>query len=286
MTGQRGMILVLAFEGWADAGDAASGAAKALRSGADFEVRHRFDAEQYIDYQFTRPRLVVREDARREIVWPEIVLRVNDETGIAVLDGPEPARSWPGFVRDVIEVVSALGIRRIVHLGAMLADVPHTRPVSVQTTSENAVLRAEHGIDRSLYDGPVGIGSILTRAAEEAGIPSLALWASIPHYVQNAPNPVGALALLDAAEVHTGTVADRSGLETEAEAWRASVASLTEDSGEMSDYVRLLERARDTVDSPAASGDAIAEEFERFLRAEPDDDAEDPDRDGDIPPPV
>jgi hypothetical protein len=148
----------------------------------------------------------------------------------------------------------------------MLADVPHTRPISTFVSSENDEVRALLEIERSGYEGPVGILSVLADAAERAGIPTVSVWASVPHYVQNAPSPKATLALIDRLEEIMGVTVTRGDLLDEAQAWESGIDALASDDDDMSSYIEQLEQARDTVDSPEASGDAIAEEFERYLR--------------------
>jgi len=155
-----------------------------------------------------------------------------------------------------------------VFLGAMLADVPHTRPISIFASSENASVREQLGVERSSYEGPVGILSVLADAAETAGIPTLSIWASVPHYVHNAPSPKATLALIDKLEEIVDVVIPRGDLVDEAAAWETGIDALASDDDDMSSYIEQLEQARDTVDSPEASGEAIAQEFERYLRRE------------------
>ena len=155
-------------------------------------------------------------------------------------------------------------------LGAMLADVPHTRPISVFVTSENAAVRTEFGIERSTYEGPVGILSVLGEAAEKAGMPTLSIWASVPHYVHNAPSPKATLALIDKLEEIIDIVIPRGELLDEAATWESGIDALASEDEDMSNYIEQLEQASDTVDSPEASGEAIAHEFEKYLRGNGD----------------
>lgn len=267
-------MLVVVFEGWNDAGDAASGVGRLLRDGLGLQARRTIDAELYLDYQFTRPTAVT-EDGRRRLVWPSIVLygparpaaaAPSREVEIGVLIGTEPSRSWQSFAAEVMDLVLADDYEGIVFVGSMLADVPHTRPISVVATSENAHVRARLGVERSGYEGPVGILAVLSDAAETLGIPTLSLWASLPHYVNGAPSPKATLALVEALEPLLGVSLPRGELPAEAERWEHGIDQLAEDDEDMAAYIRQLEQARDTVDSPSASGEAIAEEFEQYLR--------------------
>lgn len=270
-----GRILVVAFEGWNDAGDAASTAAGAVRDALDLEPIAELDGEYYFDYQFNRPLVTTTDEGAREIVWPSVRFFAPVASGAGVGDpnldvhvllGTEPSRSWKGFTEDVLEIVHDREITAIVTLGSMLADVPHSRPISVYTSSENARLREELGLERSTYEGPVGILSVIADVAEKEGIPTVSVWASVPHYVHATPSPKATLALLSRLEELIGVDVPRADLVDEAAAWEAGINQLASDDEDMARYIEQLERARDTVDSPEASGEAIAEEFERYLR--------------------
>lgn len=285
-----GRLLVVAFEGWNDAGEAASGAVRTLREQLDLVPLTEVDPEDYFDYQFNRPTAALDDDGNRMLVWPTVAmygpvrpigehaeglaldaeLAVTGDNGdnVYLLVGTEPSRGWKTFTAEILEVVEANEITAMVFLGAMLADVPHTRPISVFASSENAGVRQQLGVERSTYEGPVGILSVLSAAAEAAGIPTMSIWASVPHYVHNAPSPKATLALIDKLEEIVDVVIPRGDLVDEAAAWESGIDALASDDDDMSSYIEQLERARDTVDSPEASGEAIAQEFEKYLRRE------------------
>ena len=330
----EGRILVVAFEGWNDAGEAASNAVAVLRDALDLVSLHDVDPEQYFDYQFTRPVVYLDDDSVRRLRWPHATMygprttgdlagmpfgielhrvRETDEVvaelvvselavselvraveldedvdtddldeevldededelermtadNIYVLLGSEPSRSWKNFTAEIIDKALAADISGIVVLGAMLADVPHTRPISIFSSSESADLRAELNLERSTYEGPVGILTVLSDVADVVGIPTVAIWASVPHYVHNAPSPKATLALIERLEEVLGVPIPRGELEEEASAWEAGIDALAGEDEDMAAYIEQLEQARDTVDSPEASGEAIAKEFERYLR--------------------
>lgn len=272
--GPSGATLVVAFEGWNDAGEAASTAVRALRDQLGLVPLVEVDPEDYFDYQFNRPMSTVDETGERVITWPSVLLSgpFDGEGDVHVLLGTEPSRGWKTFTEEVLDAISVAGIERIVFLGAMLADVPHTRPISVFATSDNASVRDRFGLERSSYEGPVGIVSVLSDAAERAGIPTVSIWASVPHYVHNAPSPKATLALMGRLEEFIDDTLDRGSLVEDAAAWEHGIDELASDDDDMSAYIEQLEQARDTVDSPEASGDAIAEEFEKYLRKRDDDD--------------
>lgn len=287
-----GRLLVVAFEGWNDAGDAASGAVHTLKDLLELRSVTALDSERYFDFQFNRPTVTSGEDGKRVLVWPSVEifgpasdgkkngkkkarglaedaqLKVSGDNGanIFVLLGTEPSRNWRSFTGEIMDAIRECRISGIVMLGAMLADVPHTRPISVFASSENAAVRSELSIEKSAYEGPVGILSVLGDAAEAVGIPTLSIWASVPHYVHNAPSPKATLALIDRLEEIIDVVIPRGDLVAESAAWESGIDALANDDDDMASYIRQLERARDTVDSPEASGEAIAKEFEQYLK--------------------
>ncbi|MFO7689225.1 MAG: PAC2 family protein [Cryobacterium sp.] len=282
-----GRLLVVAFEGWNDAGEAATGAVRTLKELLTLTRIAEIDPEVYLDYQFNRPTVSTTESGQREILWPSTVMygpadphgagtplaedaqlhvSGNNVSNIYLLLGAEPSRSWKSFAAEILDAALAADVSGVVFLGAMLADVPHTRPISIYVSSDNAAVRAELEIERSSYEGPVGILSVLADLAETVGIPTLSIWASVPHYVHNAPSPKAMLALIDKLEEVIDVVIPRGTLATEAAEWQSGIDALAADDDDMAAYIAQLEQARDTVDSPAASGEAIAHEFEKYLR--------------------
>lgn len=271
MDGLGRKVLVAAFDGWNDAGEAASSAIARLRDGGEYTPVFSADPELYFDYQYTRPQAAFDGEGGRILRWPEATIhrpvRPGRGTQLWLLTGVEPARAWQAFAGEFIDIALREDITGFVTLGSMMSDVPHTRPISVFAGSDSESVRVGLGLERSTYEGPVGILSVLSHAADAAGIPAAALWASVPHYVAgHTPSPKATLALLDRLEDLTSAKIDRGELPTEATAWEASIDAAAADDEEMTEYIRQLERTRDTWDSPEASGDAIAQEFERYLR--------------------
>jgi hypothetical protein len=285
-----GRLLVVAFEGWNDAGEAASNAVRTLEEQLELVPITSVDPEDYFDYQFNRPNISLDDDGNRVIEWPSVTMygpadagsgdvvplaadaqlavTGNNGANVYLLVGTEPSRGWKTFTVEILDAIDTHGITAVVFLGAMLADVPHTRPISVFVSSENHDVRERLSIERSSYEGPVGILSVLSDAAERAGIPTLSIWASVPHYVHNAPSPKATLAIIDKLEEIIDVVIPRGELVDEAAAWETGIDALASDDDDMTSYIEQLEQARDTVDSPEASGEAIAHEFEKYLRRE------------------
>lgn len=292
-----GRILIAAFEGWSDAGGAATDTLNWLRERLDVEELAVFSSDDYVDFQSHRPRVQRDRAGAREIVWPDTklfgpVMRpqrasktqppdADVETGIRALGGVavtevfllhgfEPSRHWRRYVETVMELSRAWQIDHLITLGSLFADVPHTRPITVSVTSENAALRMRLGCDRSDYEGPVGISTLLGLSAGQLGIGDLACWASVPHYVHAAPSPKASLALLDRLEDLLDVVLPRRELVEQATEWEESISALAEGDPEMVEYIERLERARDELEGPNATGEALAHEFEKYLRRDED----------------
>lgn len=276
-----GRTLIVAFEGWNDAAESASAAAKFVCEKLNADVVATVDPEDYYDFQFTRPSVSYDLEGNRQISWPttdlcapgvEVLAEDPSLNRVNVLLGVEPSRRWQAFTTEIMEMIEDREIDSVIFLGAMLADVPHTRPIGVMATSQSEAVREQFAIERSHYEGPVGILSVLGLALEKAGIPSIALWASVPHYVHNTPSPKATLALLIELEKYLGVQFGHGSLADEAFTWERGIDEVAEADEDMAGYIAQLEKTRDEVESPAASGDALAMEFEKFLR-EADDEA-------------
>lgn len=277
MDGLGRRVLVAAFDGWNDAGEAATSALSVLKDGGSYEEVFTVDPELYFDYQYTRPTVSLDGEGHRTLTWPSAtILRPTAPrrgTQLWLLTGVEPARAWQAFSAELVDVALREDITGFVSLGSMMSDVPHTRPISVFAGSDNDGLRRDLELERSTYEGPVGILSALSVAAERSGIPTASLWASVPHYVAgHTPSPKAALALLDRLEDLTGCSVPRADLAEKSDAWVATIDAAAADDEEMTEYIRQLERTRDTWDDPEASGDAIAQAFEKYLRRDGDGD--------------
>lgn len=268
----RDPILIAAFEGWNDAGEAASSAVEHLSEVWQAEAVAALDPEDYYDFQVNRPK-VMSEDSGRRIVWPTTRLLVARETGFAssrrdvvLVEGIEPSTRWRSFTIELLEYAEKLGVSTFVTLGALLADVPHTRPIPVSATSDDEDMIHRLDLETSNYEGPTGIVGVLSDAANRAGLPSLSCWAAVPHYAGGSPSPKATLALLSKLESLFNITVPLGDLPETARAWERGVNELAEADDEVAEYVHSLEESTDTADLPEASGDAIAREFERYLR--------------------
>ena len=263
-------VMVAAFEGWNDAGDAASAAIEHLELVFAATQVGEVDPDDYYDYQVTRPMVTLPDGVTRRIEWPTTRLSVVRTPGkardLVLVHGIEPNMRWRGFCADLLAYAHELCVETIVTLGALLADSPHTRPVPVTGTTSDEGMARSLGLEQSRYEGPTGIVGVFQEAATLAGMPSVSFWAAVPHYVAQPPCPKATLALLRRLEDLLDIPVPLGDLPEEARAWERGVDELAADDAEVRDYVRALEDAKDTAELPEASGDAIAREFERYLR--------------------
>jgi len=265
-----GTVLLAAFEGWNDAGSAATDALTHLHEVWGAEQVDELDPEDYHDFQVNRPMVGPGPDGSRTITWPttSVALATMPSTGrqVVLVHGIEPSMRWRRYCAELLDIATGLHVRWVVGVGALLADVPHTRPIPVTVSSEDPELRAGLGLEPSTYEGPTGIVGVLTHDAALRGLSALSVWAAVPHYVAHPPSPKATLAILHRIEALTGEPVPLADLGAEAAAWQSGVDELASEDTEIGEYVHQLEQAKDTAELPEASGEAIAREFERYLR--------------------
>lgn len=261
-------LLIAAFRGWNDAADSASDAIGHLIEAWDAKPLRELDPEPYYDFQVNRPEVVLADDGARDLVWPGTKVLRADVNGRLVLlvDGTEPSTRWRAFCAEILQVAAAHDVTRVFTLAALLTDVPHTRPIPVSVTTQQPEQAQAWGVEVSTYEGPTGIIGVLQHEAALIGQAGVSLWAAVPHYVAQPPNPKATLALLSRLEDVTGLSSPLAELREEADAWQRGVDELASEDEEIAEYVSQLEQARDTADLPEASGEAIAREFEKYLR--------------------
>jgi predicted ATP-grasp superfamily ATP-dependent carboligase len=272
--GLRAPAMVCAFKGWNDAGEAASTAVSFLAGALDARRFAKIDSEDFFDYQANRPCIRFTESGDREVTWPAIevfeALAPRAPRDLVLVRGVEPSMRWRTFTGHVIELAEALGVQLVVSLGALLGDIPHTRPVPMTGHASDPSLGERLGITPSNYEGPTWIVGVLHAACLSAGMPSASLWAAVPHYVAAATNPKAALALLRRLEGLTGVSVDVSELEAAANDYERQVGLAVASDPDIQAFVDRLEQASDGSEQPSAedvpSGDVIAREFQRFLR--------------------
>lgn len=268
-------VMIAAFEGWNDAGEAATSAMEHLARVWGAEPFAALDPEDYYDFQVSRPTVDRDPDGQRRVTWPTTRLLAAHVPAlgrdVVLVDGIEPSMRWRTYVIELLEAADRLQVAALVTVGALLADVPHTRPIPITGTSDDDELLRQAGIERSTYEGPTGIVGVLSDAATQADLPSVSLWAAVPHYAGAGPSPKATLALLRRIEELLDVTIDLADLPDQAHAWEHGVDELAEGDSEVADYVRALEEAKDTSELPEASGEAIALEFERYLRRRDED---------------
>jgi predicted ATP-grasp superfamily ATP-dependent carboligase len=278
--GLRAPAMICAFKGWNDAADAASTAITFVGSALSARRFATIDPEEFYDFQATRPRITLVEGQTREIVWPEVELyeaRVpRAPRDLILLAGSEPSFRWRAFSRLTVDVAEAIGVQLVVTLGALLADVPHTRPVSVTGLASDPALVARLGLASSSYEGPTGIVGILHSACQNAGLPSASLWAAVPHYIAAAPNPKAALALVRKLEGLVGVAVNAADLESAAADYERQVNLAVQSDPDVQAFVERLEQAAGedgpAESGPLPSGETIARDLQRFLRQRTEDD--------------
>jgi len=267
-------IVIGAFEGWNDAGEAASDAIDHLLVSWRAQVLATVNPEDYYDFQVNRPHVGFSSDGDRDISWRTTSFwhckAQPSEQDVVLVTGIEPNLRWRTFCEEVLDYVTSIGATTFVTLGALLADVPHTRPVPVTGISADPALVERHGLEPSSYTGPTGIVGVLQEASHRRGLATLSYWAAVPHYVAQPPAPKATMALLGQLEELLGVSIDLRDLPEEAKAWERGVDELAAEDSDVADYVRALEEERDTAELPEATGDAIAREFERYLKRRTD----------------
>ncbi|HEY2044342.1 MAG TPA: PAC2 family protein [Jatrophihabitans sp.] len=263
-------VLVAAFEGWNDAGDAATGAIEHLELLWDARPLAELDPDDYYDFQVNRPTVSLVDGVTRRISWPTTRLSVCRPAGaefdLVLVRGIEPNMRWRSFCDELLEIIRALDIRCVVTLGALLSDSPHTRPTPVTGTSYDNDSAAQYGLDTSRYEGPTGIVGVLQDACVAVGIPAISFWAAVPHYVSQPPNPKATLALLHRVEEVLDIAVPLGELPAQSDEWQKLVDEMAEEDSDVAEYIRNLEERDDAGELREASGETIAKEFERYLR--------------------
>ena len=272
--GLRAPVLVCSFNGWNDAGEAGSDALSALTGAFEAKRFASLDLEPYVDLRETRPIVSLVDGEAREIRWPQSEFyearAPRAPRDLLLMRSPEPALNWRSYCSSILNLAEALDCTMVVTLGAFLADVPHTRPVPVAGSATDPELSERLGLIPSNYQGPTGITGVLHAACADAGVPSVSLWAAVPHYIATMANPKAALALVRKLESLTGVIVDADPLERSAEEQEQQVELAIQQDSDMQRFVEQLEEvAEDAVpesEDDIPSGDSIARDMQRFLR--------------------
>ena len=262
--------MIFSFGGWNDAGEAATGAVSHLLSIWDHALIGNFDPEDFYDFQVNRPMVFVDDSKVRKITWPTTdvfgILTPQFEFDLVVVKGMEPSMRWKKFTDEMLDLADDLDVSMILTVGSLLADTPHSRPISVSGSGSHPEIAKRLGVEVSRYEGPTGILGILQEAGQRRGIDAISLWAAIPHYASAPPSPKATLALINALEDFLNISIPLADLAEQARMWESGIDELTQEDAELGEYVRQLEASKDETELPEATGEAIAREFERYLR--------------------
>jgi len=266
----RNPVAVAAFEGWNDAADASTAAVEHLEQVWGARQIGAIDPEEYYDFQVNRPQVSLVDGETRKIEWPTTRFSVATPPGaerdVLLVRGIEPSMRWRTFCAEVLEICHSLEVERIVVLGALLADVPYTRPLPISGSAGGQHPTEHYDLTPTRYEGPTGIVGILHDACVRAELDALSFWVHVPHYANNPPCPKATLALLHRVEEVLDLPVPLSDLAEEAAEWEQKLRAAAEQDAELAEYVRDLEERSGDEGLRPASGDEIAQEFEKYLR--------------------
>jgi predicted ATP-grasp superfamily ATP-dependent carboligase len=272
----RNPIAILAFNGWSDAGEAATGAITHLMNafGNQEALIAESISEDFYDYQQIRPMVFINNSQIRQLKWPNTnvyaIATPHLDFDLVLVIGPEPSFKWQTFATELLDLFDDLEIDLVISLGALLADTPHSRPITITGTSSNPEVASRLGFEVSRYEGPTGILGVIQDFCQRRDIDAFSLWAALPHYASGSPSPKATLALIEELSDFFEISLPVVDLPDAAKAWEIAVTQLAEEDSEISEYVKQLEADKDDSDFEETTGDEIAKEFERFLRRQGD----------------
>jgi proteasome assembly chaperone (PAC2) family protein len=270
----RAPVMIAAFEGWNDAGESATGAITHLLTVWTHQKLGSLDPEEYYDFQVNRPTIKVDEKVVREIIWPNTILYAVSTPHLShdflIVKGIEPSMRWRRFAEEVLDFADDYEVSLLITMGALLADTPHSRPISVTGSGSHPDVAERLGVEISRYEGPTGIIGVLQDAANRRDLDAVSLWAAVPHYVSTPPSPKASLALVNALEDFLEISIAQGDLPDRATSWEKQVDQMAAEDSEVGDYVKQLESSKDSNDIPEMSGEILAREVERFLRRNPE----------------
>jgi len=278
----RNPVMIVAFSGWNDAAEAASGAVEHLLSGwrdkSDEvvpELIAEVDSEDFYDFQVNRPQVSIDDSEIRSITWPTTqvfgLAIPSMQRDLVIVTGVEPSMRWKNFTADLLDLADDLEVSLVMTLGSLLADTPHSRPITVTGTGAHPSIASRLGVSVSKYEGPTGILGIIQDGCMRRGIDAISLWAAVPHYAASSPSPKATLALINTIEEFLDISIPMSDLPERSDAWEKEVDELAAEDSEVAEYVKALEESKDAAELPDVSGDSIAKEFERYLRRHQED---------------
>ena len=266
----RSPVMIAAFGGWNDAGEAATGAISHLASIWPATTIAQVYPEDFYDFQVNRPTVFLDGSKTRQLIWPATevfgVATPHLPFDLVLVKGLEPSMRWRSFTADLLDLADDLDVATLITVGSLLADTPHSRSIPVSRSAAHPDIAERLGVEVSGYEGPTGILGVLQNAASRRGIDAISLWSAIPHYASAAPSPKAILALVNALEDFLNISIPQGDLPSQSQDWEASINQLANEDSEIADYVRHLEASKDATDLPNATGESIAREFERYLR--------------------
>lgn len=261
-------VMILAFEGWNDAGDAASTAARHIRDRFGGNEFATIDPEEFYDFTTTRPNIRL-SDGDREIEWPEnsFATIAAEDAGrdVIVFVGSEPQLRWRSYTEQIVAMVEEFDVELVVTLGALIADVVHSRPATIYSSGYDTELIERLDLEPSSYEGPTGIVGVVHDALRRSGLGSVSLWGTVPSYVPHATSPKAALALVNRVAQLLDMAIPSTALEIGAAAYERQIDELVDEDEETTAYVNQLEEEYDKSMRPE-SGAELIEELEQFLR--------------------
>jgi proteasome assembly chaperone (PAC2) family protein len=269
--------MVIAFTGWNDAAEAATGAVSHLLGSwtdPEFDVVPELiadvDPEEFYDFQVNRPTIFVDDSSVRNLTWPSTQVFALKTPSLPqdfiVVQGVEPSMKWKTFTSELLDLADDLEVEMIITMGSMLADTPHTRPITVSGSGAHPDIAKRLGVEISKYEGPTGILGVIQDECLKRGLDAISLWAAVPHYASNSPSPKATLALINALEDFLELTLPQGDLPSESTQWEEEVTDLAKEDSDVAEYVKALEESKDAAELPEATGESIARELERFLR--------------------
>ena len=278
----RDPVMIMAFSGWNDAAESASGAVEHLLSAwsqKDDDVIPQLiadvDAQDFYDFQVNRPHVKIDDSFIRSITWPGTqvfgLVVPSMKRDLVIVTGVEPSMRWKKFSSDLLDLADDLEVSLVVTLGSLLADSPHTRPITVTGTGGHPGIAEKLGVAVSKYEGPTGILGVIQDLCIRRGIDAVSLWAAVPHYAANSPSPKASLALINSLEDFLEISIPLGSLPKDSDEWEQTVNELAADDSDVAEYVKALEQSKDAAELPDVSGELIAKEFERYLRRQSED---------------
>jgi proteasome assembly chaperone (PAC2) family protein len=268
--------MVIAFGGWSDAGEAATGVIGHLLSSIEelapgnIQLIAEIDSENYYDFQVNRPLILIDESMVRKLTWPGVqIFSIRNPFGdrdFVLVRGVEPSMRWRSFASELLDFADDLEVSLVISLGSMLADTPHTRPIPVSGTGAHPDIASKLGVEVSRYEGPTGILAVIQDGCVRRGIDAVALWAALPHYANGTPSPKATLALVNALEDFLAISIPQGQLPKAAREWEVAVDQMTSEDSDIAEYIKSLEESKDSQEIPDDDGEELAKEVERFLR--------------------